>query len=172
MGRTSTVKSHPAREEIERGIVEGVPIATLARKWSLSESSLQRHKSVTLRDVLGKVPGDEADIPDVLARLLALANSTRQAREVADRTGTPASRATAQKNELSVLSMLSSRLGVTNLEELDWAKATRDISLGLRDYLLMNPSAFDDLSRALLSRSDDLRDLVDQLGAQLKKDNR
>ncbi len=68
--------------------------------------------------------------------------------------------------------MLSSRLGVTNLEELDWAKATRDISLGLRDFLLMNPSAFDSLSRALLSRSDDLRDLVDQLEAQLKKDVR
>lgn len=122
MGRASSVKTHPAREEIERGIVEGVPIATLARKYTLSESSLQRHKSIAMSDVLAKVPSDEPDIPDVLARLLELANSTRQARVVADRIGTPASRAKAQSNELSVLNMLSSRLGVTNLEDLDWAK--------------------------------------------------
>lgn len=169
MGRTSTIKSHPAKDDIENAIAERVPVATIARKWSLSETSVRRHRSTAMGSVLAEMLSEEPGVPDVLARLRDLADSTRRSRQLADATGSPATKAKAQANELQVLNFLSNRLGITNLETLDFATRAQQYSNAVVRFLRDNPEHVDDIARHLLDQNEsDWGEYVSGLTASIK----
>lgn len=45
MPRTCTICNHPKREPIERSLLSGNPLRTIAERWSVSKTSLLRHKT-------------------------------------------------------------------------------------------------------------------------------
>jgi hypothetical protein len=140
MSRRSSVDTHPQREYILRDLATGVSGAEVARRYTgLSESAISRAK-IAHFDALSTVLDDETpDVTDLLGRLADVADSTRDARRMADLTGTPAVRARAQSNELMALRALFDRMGVTDTTALRVGQATGLIVTAIRSFLDKHP---------------------------------
>jgi len=54
MPRICTICSHPSRDSIEQAILAGKALRRIAKDYSVSESSLRRHRDKHLRDLLAK----------------------------------------------------------------------------------------------------------------------
>jgi hypothetical protein len=59
MSRVCTICSHPRQNELEKAIVAGAPIRTLARENNVGEAALRRHRDLHLTKALGKAVQDE-----------------------------------------------------------------------------------------------------------------
>lgn len=169
MSRANSVATHPARDEIERGLIEGVPAAVLSRKYSVHPSSLSRYKLGRLGPVLAEMLSEEPGVPEVLGRLRDLADSTRRSRQLADATGTSATKAKAQANELQVLNFLSAKLGITSLETLDTFAELQQYSNAVAKFLRENPEHLEQFAANLVAESPEWTQYVDDLATHIKK---
>lgn len=160
----SKVSRHPAKEKILEDIAAGVTNAEVARRYGLSESAVSRARIAHL-DVLSQEVDSGVPLPsDLLGRLQDLADSTRMARLLADKTGSPQTKARAQANELSALEKLMDRVGITDTSAIRLAQTTGAIVRLLQRYLMEHPESTDDLY-ALMGNSEELLELRDALKA-------
>lgn len=171
MARLSTIKTHPRREDIERAISEGVSDTEVARRFAVSVSSVQRHRVKRIDAVSAVIAEDTAAPDDLLARLKELADSTRQARRIADATSAPTVRARAASSELAVLDRLLDRAGITDLSAIDLVSATGALVRTVQKYVLAHPEQAADLF-ALMGEHPELIDARDTLRAQLREQNK
>jgi hypothetical protein len=94
MARNCTICRHAKRHEIDRALVEGVPVLQLAERYKLVRSSLQRHqashlvekmakatKSREARDAIEAVKLVEV-AREMLAKLQSLANNAEQNKDI------------------------------------------------------------------------------------------
>jgi hypothetical protein len=168
MPRASTIKTHARREDIERDIAQGVPAVEISQRYGVSPSAVARHKSNRI-DALAAVLDDESPAPDdLLSRLRELADSTRQARKLADASGSPATRARAASSELAVLDRLLDRAGITDMTAVDLTTATGALVRVVQSYVLDHPEHAPELF-SLMGKHPELIDARDTLRAQLKE---
>ena len=85
MPRTCTACSHPRRDDIDRGLLEGAPLRNIAKRFSLSAAGLVRHNkhlSATLANSHKKVEILRADgLMEHLSHLTADASRLKQKAE-------------------------------------------------------------------------------------------
>jgi hypothetical protein len=171
MGRRSSIGGHPQRAAIERAISEGVPGVEIARRYTLSESSISRHKLLR-NDALGQLADVDAPAPsDLLQRLLELADDARQARRITAVSGTPVARARAQASELAALTALLDRLGVTDVAILEAASGVELLVRALANHIVETPEHAAGLLAAL-GAHEDLEPLVVALTALTERNRR
>jgi hypothetical protein len=72
--RTCTICSHPQRQAIDKAIVAGTPLATIATQYHVIDESLRRHRDSHLPQTLVKAAEaeDVRQAIDVLAQLKAI----------------------------------------------------------------------------------------------------
>ena len=84
MPRTCTVCAHDARANIDRALVASEPLRTIADRWSVSKTSLMRHKAEHVPATLAKAQEAQevaraddllADVRALQARTLAILNA-------------------------------------------------------------------------------------------------
>lgn len=166
--RQTTITTHPDRAKIEAAIVEGVPAVQISTRFAVSQSAISRHKRLRMGTVLAQLLDDRPGVTDTLLRLRELADSARKARQLADATGSPSSRSQAQKNELAVLTQLTSRLGIRDVGDLDYARDAQQMSNAVVKFLRDKPEHLEDITSRLLSEGDDWTDYVEGLQAHIK----
>lgn len=128
MTRRSTIETHPQRGDIEAAIASGVQGKIIARQYGLSETAISRWKNREMaRRVENVATNTDSGSADTVMRLIELAESTRRARQIADRTGSPTVKAAAQRAELAVLDRLTVRLGITDLSVLAFSAMASDL---------------------------------------------
>ncbi|MFB4348620.1 hypothetical protein [Microbacterium sp. CR_7] len=111
---------------------------------------------------------DDTAPDDLLMRLRELADSTREARKLADRSGSPSVRARAATAELAVIDRLINRAGITDLSTVDLMASTGALLRALQRLVVEHP----DLAPALFNVMGDHEDLIhlrDILRRQLKE---
>lgn len=167
--RQTTITQHPERDKIEAAIVEGVPAVSISTKYGISQSAISRHKSLRMGTVLAQLLDDRPGVTDTLLRLRELADSARTARQLADTTGSPSSRSQAQKNELAVLTQLTSRLGIRDVGDLDYARDAQQMSNAVVKFLRDKPEHLEDIASRLRAEGDDWAEYVENLEAHIKK---
>ncbi|WP_341998163.1 hypothetical protein MRBLWH7_000119 [Microbacterium sp. LWH7-1.2] len=168
MARTSTIKSHARREDIERDIALGVPIRDIAQRYSLSASAVARHKLNRHTALVAAISEDGPAPDDVMGRLRDLADSTRQARLLADATASPAVRARVASSELAVLDRLVDRLGLTDLSAVEMAQAVGELVRAVDAYVQAHPDHGPDLFDHM-GESDTLIELRDAMRSRIGK---
>ena len=62
MPRTCTVCRHGARAEVDRALVQGEPHRRIAKRWSLGEAAVQRHKAHIGAPVLAEWSASRAEV--------------------------------------------------------------------------------------------------------------
>lgn len=128
MAGRSIIEQHAQRGDIESAIESGVQGKIIARQYGVSESAISRHKNRTMaRNAEKNKANTDYGSTDTIVRLIELAESTRRARQIADRTGSPSVKAAAQRAELAVLDRLSVRLGITDLSVLAFSAMASDL---------------------------------------------
>ncbi|MEV4688918.1 hypothetical protein [Microbacterium sp. LWH3-1.2] len=167
MSRTSTIASHARREDIERDIAQGVPIRDIATRYGVSASAVARHKLNRHAALVTAIAEDGPAPDDVMGRLRDLADSTRQARLLADATASPAVRARVASSELAVLDRLVDRLGLTDLTAVEMAQATGALVRAVQVYVQSHPERATDVYD-VLGDHEALIELRDALRAQAK----
>ena len=84
MPRTCTVCAHDARAKIDRALVASEPLRAIADRWSVSKTSLMRHKAEHVPATLAKAQEAQevaraddllADVRALQARTLAILNA-------------------------------------------------------------------------------------------------
>lgn len=169
MSRKSNIATHPKREQIMEDIALGVPGAEIARTYTgVSESGVSRAR-IAHFDALASVLDDGVDVPDLLGRLADVADSTRAARKLADATGSPATRARAQTNELAALKAMFQETGVTSTTALRIAEEAGVLVKALREFLSENPAAVPAWVR-ILGGHEELIEMRDTLKALAKNE--
>lgn len=169
MARQSTIKNHPQRELIERGIAEGVPAVELARRHGVSPSAIARHKSKRL-DALAQVLEDDTPAtPAVLGRIADLADSATRSRKLADASGTASVRARAQTVELAALNTLVDRLGIDDLTTARTAQGAGLLVQVIRGLVEDHPDLLPDALRLIRAQHEDFSDLADALADHMKR---
>ncbi len=81
MPRTCTVCRHQARTEVDRALVQGEPHRRIAKRWSLGEAAVQRHKAHIGAPVLAEWSASQAEVYAGLADYTA--GLERDARRIA-----------------------------------------------------------------------------------------
>ena len=81
MPRACTACRHEARAEIDRAIVQGEPYRRKAKRWSLGEAAVQRHKAHIAGPVLAEWSASQAEVYAGLADYTA--ELERDARRIA-----------------------------------------------------------------------------------------
>ena len=88
MPRTCTVCAHDARAKIDRALVASEPLRTIADRWSVSKTSLMRHKAEHVPATLAKAQEAQevaladdllAGVRDLQARTLAILEAAEEA---------------------------------------------------------------------------------------------
>lgn len=170
MAGRSKVSQHPARDSILEELEAGATIASLARKYSLSESSVSRFKSSTLRANANDFDNAELSLADIMQRLVDLVNSTHRARVRADQGLSPQLRSKAQALELQALEKLLVRTGITDTTVVGALKERELVLMALREFVSTRPDAVPDLLN-VLGRFDGTQQLRDAIRAQTRKKN-
>jgi hypothetical protein len=135
MPRTCSICTHPARDEIEAGLLAGNPFRELAERFETSPAALFRHKGTHIPDRLIKVREAEevSKAETLLEQLEDLRVKARQILEAAENEG-DFKTALAGVRELARLIELVGRLtgelraaqiNILNVEHLDPATAER-----------------------------------------------
>lgn len=153
--RQTTITQHPDRDKIEAEIIEGVPAVSISTKYGISQSAISRHRKLRMSTVLAQQLADGPGVTDTLAALWELFESTRKARQAADQVGSPGSRATAQRNELATLTLLTGRLGIRDVSDLDFAKAQQQMSNAVVRFLKIHPEHLTDITQHLLDQDEE-----------------
>lgn len=87
MPRTCTVCAHDARAEIDHALVASEPLRTIADRWSVSKTSLMRHKADHVPATLAKAQEAQeaaraddllAGVRDLQARTLAILEAAEE----------------------------------------------------------------------------------------------
>lgn len=168
MGRRSSIESHPQRDDIERALSEGMTAVEISAKFRVSESAISRWRKLHY-DAMAAVLEEEDTAPDdLLTRLRELADSTRQARKLADRNGSPSVRARSAAAELAVIDRLINRTGITDLSTVDLMASTGALLRALQRLVIEHPESAPALFR-VMGDHEDLIHLRDILRRQLKE---
>lgn len=168
MAGRSKISQHPKRDAIVNDISSGLSNVTIARKYSLSESSVSRQRSMQLAE-LEEEATDSLEPKDLIQRLVDLANSTRKARILADRGLSPAAKAKAQSNELAALEKLLTRTGVTDITVLEILGEANSLVVAIRTLVDSRPDIVPDLLQALSSQKD-LAHLIEPIRGYAKRE--
>jgi len=117
--RICTICGHEKREDIERNLLAGSSLRTIAVRWSVSKTALIRHKchvSATLEKVAEKQ--EEARGNQLLKQLLALQNRTLALLAEAEQDGDRRIRLGAIREARSNLELIGRFLGELRGEEV------------------------------------------------------
>ena len=112
MPRICTICSHEKRKEIERNLLAGAPLRTIAVQWSVSKTALIRHKghvSATLEKAAERQ--EEARGDRLLKQLLDLQNRTMALLAEAEQEGDRRTRLGAIREARSNLELIGRFLG-------------------------------------------------------------
>jgi hypothetical protein len=165
-GRPSTIRNHPAREEIERALDAGEPYASVCAKFNLSKSALSRFN--LSRKPLKRIFEDEPNVTTILPRLVQIADDAQSLRVLTKLNGTPPARARAMKVELDTLSILAERLGLDDTSVTEFVDETLELVHAIRELSQTEPEATRALLR-VLERHGSVSYLTGALRAQLKQ---
>lgn len=168
MPRASSIKTHPRYADIVRAIEQGVPLVDIAARHSVSPSALSRFRSNRMDTLVAVIDEDTPAPDDLLARLKDLADSTRNARRIADAGSSPTVRARLAATELAVLNQLIDRAGITDMTAIDMSTAVGELVRAVQVYVLSNPDQAPTLF-AEFGKTPSLVDLREQLKRQLKE---
>lgn len=164
MAGLSSIETHPKRELIENAILSGMKATAIAREYGVSQSAISRHKNMRMTDDANIRPAGDGDPTDVLRRILDLADSARRARQIADVSGSPASRAKAQSVELQILNALASRFGITDVTSIYYVELGTDFMRAIVRFMEDHPEMQGDIF-ARMREYPSLIELADELGA-------
>ncbi len=90
MSRTCTVCRHEARADVNRALVQGEPHRRIAKRWSLGETAVQRHKAHIGAPVLAEWSASRPEVYAGLADYTAeLERDARRIAEEARESGNP-----------------------------------------------------------------------------------
>lgn len=89
MARTCTICRHPKRAEIEKALLDGLPLRTISDQWSVSKTALLRHRKNDLPTAILKAKASEevTQADGLLARIEALARKAQDLGALAEKKG-------------------------------------------------------------------------------------
>ena len=150
-GRPCSTCTSPERAEIERAWVSGVTVSAISGRYGVSPSSLYRHlRGHLLKELAASYrPETPLDVPDLLKRVLDVADSARDARIAASGTAGSLAASRARDSEIKALTLLTSRLGVDDESQIESAELLRSLASAVGAAVRREPSIGDALATEL-----------------------
>ena len=132
MGRSCTVCVHPAREEIDKTLVEGEANRRIASQYSLSEASVRRHKGDHLPAALvkGKDAGEVVHGDSLLDQVQSLQGKALAILAQAEATGDLRVAVSAIREARGNLELLAKILGLMNVRHEVEIKPVVNFTIG------------------------------------------
>jgi hypothetical protein len=163
VARSCTVCVHPERDEIDAAIVGPESNRSIAGRFSLSESSLQRHAAAHVSEALARIASNRVDESNrsLLARLEALVGRVEAILDQAEQSGKVTTALSAVRELRSLLELLGKATGelkpdgaitVVNLATSpDWLELRAAILGALGPYPEAQRAVLAALSGAMIS---------------------